>query len=89
MIVEFLLNLVLGILNMIFSLISLPATPAVVSGAISQVLPYIAFPVAVARVYIGERFFDAVFNLVIAAFVVMLTIRPALWLYNKIRGSGN
>lgn len=89
MIVELLLNLVLGILNMIFSLISVPATPAIVSGAINQILPYIAFPVAVVRVYVGESFFDAVFNLVIVALVVMLTIRPVLWLYNKIRGSGN
>lgn len=89
MIVDAIISFFLGILSLIFGLVSLPATPAVVSGAIDQILPYIASPIAVARVYIGERFFDAVFNLVIAAFVVMLTIRPALWLYNKIRGSGN
>lgn len=89
MIIEFIISVFLGIFNTIFGIISIPATPLVISNAINQILPYLTMPAAVARVYIGESFFDALISTIVIAFTAMITYRPALWLYNKIRGSGN
>lgn len=89
MVIEFLLNLFFGLLNIIFALISIPAAPLELTNAINNLLPYLVMPIAVIRVYIGEAFFTAMFTMVIAAFVLFISLRPGMWLYNKIRGSGN
>lgn len=89
MIIEFLLNVFFGLLNVLFSLISIPAAPLELTNAINNFLPYFGIPIAIARVYIGEAFFTAMFTMITAAFVVFVSLRPGMWLYNKIRGSGN
>lgn len=89
MVIEFLLNLFFGLLNIIFALISIPAAPLELTNAINNLLPYLVMPIAVIRIYIGESFFTAMFTMVIAAFVLFISLRPGMWLYNKIRGSGN
>lgn len=89
MVIEFLLNLFFGLLNIIFALISIPAAPLEFTNAINNFLPYFGAPIAVIRTYVGEAFFTAIFTMVTAAFVVFISLRPGMWLYNKIRGSGN
>ncbi|MDO4773725.1 MAG: hypothetical protein Q4A37_01200 [Candidatus Saccharibacteria bacterium] len=89
MVIEFLLNLFFGLLNIIFALVSIPAAPLEFTNAINNLLPYFVMPIAVIRVYVGESFFTAIFTMILAAFVLFISLRPGMWLYNKLRGSGN
>lgn len=89
MIVEFLFNILFGVLNILFGLISIPAAPVMFVDAINSAVPFFAIPVAVIRVYVGEAFFTAMITMILTAFSLFVLLRPGMWLYNKIRGAGN
>lgn len=88
MIVQLIIDAFLSILNFIVGLIHLPAAPLVWYDAINKVLPFFAIPVSVLRTYVGPQFFDAMLLMVSLAIAISITLRPSMWLYNKIRGSG-
>ncbi len=89
MIIEVLLFIFFGLINFILSLFTLPGMPSVVLNAINAVIPWITLPVSIIKTYVGDSFFNSLLNLVILVIIFSVSIRPALWLYNKIRGSGN
>lgn len=89
MIFELIIGAFFSVLNFIFSFMALPAAPLIFVDAINSVVPFMAVPIAVVRVYVGEQFFVAMITLIIAAFSLFILLRPAMWLYNKIRGAGN
>lgn len=89
MIIEFLINIFLGLIGFILSLFSLPGMPAPVLGALDSAIPFMTLPVSILRTYAGDAFFAGLMNLVLLLFAFSILWRPAMWLYNKIRGSGN
>ena len=88
MIIEFILSLFFGILNFLLGLFSIPAAPVVFVDAMSKAIPFLATPVAIVRIYVGEQFFSAMITMIATAFSLFVLLRPGMWLYNKIRGSG-
>lgn len=88
MIITALLFLIFSILNFILGFIHLPAVPAAWHQAINGILPFFAAPVSVVRTYVGHQFFDAMIVMIGLAIVMLISVRPFMWLYNKIRGSG-
>lgn len=88
MIVTALLFLLFSILNFILGFIHLPAAPAVWLDAMNKIIPFFAIPVSFLRTYVGPQFFDAMILMISLAVIMFISLRPSMWLYNKIRGSG-
>ena len=86
MIVMFILSFIVVIIKFILSLILIPAAPLVFLNAISNVVPYFAFPIVVLRNYIGDTFFATMLVMIVTSITVFIAIRPVLWFYNKVRG---
>lgn len=88
MIIEFILHIFLGLINFILSLFTLPGMPTSVLNAINSAVPFMTLPVSIVKTYVGDEFFVSLLNLVILLISFNILLRPAIWLYNKIRGSG-
>lgn len=88
MIVMFILSFIVAVIKLILSLILIPAAPLVFLNAINNIVPFFAFPIVVLRNYIGDTFFITMLVMIVTSITVFIGIRPAIWFYNKIRGSG-
>lgn len=87
MIVLFFLHFIVVIIKFFLSLILIPAAPLVFLNAINNVVPYFAFPIVVMRQYIGDTFFATMLVMIVTSITVFISIRPAIWFYNKVRGN--
>ncbi len=88
MIILWVLTVFVLVLKFIISLVSIPAAPLVFLNAINNVVPYFAFPIVVLKNYIGASFFTTMITLIITSLTLFIVLRPGIWFYNKIRGSG-
>lgn len=88
MIVEFILSIFFGLINFILSLFALLGMPAPVLNAFNEVIPFMTLPISIIKTYVGDAFFIGLLNILIALIVFNSLLRPGMWLYNKIRGSG-
>lgn len=89
MIVQVILIIFFGILNFVLSLFTLPGMPTVLLNALNAVIPFITLPISIIKTYIGDAFFVILLNVVLLLITFNVLIRPGVWLYNKIRGSGS
>lgn len=89
MIIQFILSIFFGLINFILSLFTLPGMPAPVLNAFNAVIPFMALPISIIKTYVGDAFFVSLLNIVIILVVFNSLLRPGMWLYNKIRGSGS
>lgn len=88
MIIQFILTIFFALINFILSLFTLPGMPAPVLNAFNAVIPFMTLPIAIIKTYVGDAFFIGLLNILIALIVFNSLLRPGMWLYNKIRGSG-
>lgn len=89
MIIQFILSIFFGLINFILSLFTLPGMPAPVLNAFNAVIPFMTLPISIIKTYVGDAFFVSLLNIVIILVVFNSLLRPGMWLYNKIRGSGS
>lgn len=88
MIIAALLNIMFSIIGFVFSLFALPAYPLILQQAVNNVIPWFTYPIILLKTYVGETFFNTTLILIIALVVFRIAFHPAVWLFNKIRGSG-
>lgn len=89
MIVQVILIIFFGILNFVLSLFMLPSMPTVLLNALNAVISFITLPISIIKTYVGDAFFVSLLNVVLLLITFNVLIRPGMWLYNKVRGSGS
>lgn len=89
MIVQVILIIFFGILNFVLSLFMLPSMPTVLLNALNVVTSFITLPISIIKTYVGDAFFVSLLNVVLLLITFNVLIRPGMWLYNKVRGSGS
>lgn len=89
MIVQVILIIFFGILNFVLSLFMLPSMPTVLLNALNVVISFITLPISIIKTYVGDAFFVSLLNVVLLLITFNVLIRPGMWLYNKVRGSGS
>lgn len=89
MIIQFIITSFLGLLSFIFSLFTLPALPLAITQGIAGGIQFLSIPIGIVRNYVGDSFLSAVIYLSILFLTLVPTLKIAIFIYNKVRGSGD
>lgn len=88
MVIEGIALLFFGLIDLIFGLFTIPATPVIITQAVTNVTEYFSIPIGLTRVLLTDSFVTAAFTAVVAYILIEPLILLTKMIYNMVRGSG-